>query len=257
MMDMADRLQKILSSAGIASRRKAEDLIAQGRVMVNGKRATVGDRADAGVDIVTVDGRPIAAQRKRYLVLNKPSGHVTTMSDPQGRPKVSDLVDVPERIVPVGRLDYDTEGLLLLSNDGEFTQRITHPSYEIDKVYVARVATPIGLKALGLLRTGVELEDGLSAPATVRILYRDQRTVEITIHEGRNRMIRRMLAAVGSPVTGLIRTRIGKLTLGDLPTGRWRELTPAEITGLTDRRAVTRSARGGERRSKVRGADSR
>ena len=149
-MDMADRLQKLLSSAGIASRRKAEDLIAQGRVMVNGKRATVGDRADAGVDIVTVDGRPIAAQRKRYLVLNKPSGHVTTTSDPQGRPKVSDLVDVPERIVPVGRLDYDTEGLLLLSNDGEFTQRITHPSYEIDKVYVARVATPIGLKALGL-----------------------------------------------------------------------------------------------------------
>ncbi|MCH8235253.1 MAG: rRNA pseudouridine synthase [Chloroflexi bacterium] len=247
---MSERLQKILSSAGVASRRKAEDLIAQGRVMVNGKQATVGDRADAGVDVVTVDGKPIAAQRKRYLALNKPAGHVTTLSDPQGRPKVSDLVDIPERIFPVGRLDYDTEGLLLLTNDGDFTQRITHPSYEIDKVYVARVATPIGLRALDLLRTGVELEDGLSAPATVRILYRDQRTVEITLHEGRNRMIRRMLAAVGSPVTGLTRTRIGTLTLGDLPTGRWRDLTSDEIDGL--RGGNTKPARAGAARGSVR-----
>lgn len=254
MTVMAERLQKILASAGIASRRKAEDLIAQGRVMVNGERATLGGRADPGVDIVTVDGKPIAAQRKRYLALNKPSGHVTTMSDPQGRPKVSDLIDVPERIFPVGRLDYDTEGLLLLTNDGDFTQRITHPSYEIEKVYVARVATPIGLKALNLLRTGVELEDGLSAPATVRILYRDQRTIELTIHEGRNRMIRRMLAAVGSPVTGLMRTRIGRLTLGDLPTGRWREITPAEVASLVDgHRTPGKVVRGATRRSRVPG----
>jgi len=229
---MAERLQKILSSAGIASRRKSEELIAQGRVSVNGVQATIGDRADVDIDIVTVDGVPIAAQRKRYLVLNKPSGHVTTLSDPQGRPKVTDLIDVQERLFPVGRLDYDTEGLLLLTNDGDFTQRITHPSFEIEKVYVARVATPIGQRALDLLRTGVQLEDGMSAPARVRIVYRDNRTVELTIHEGRNRMIRRMLAAVGSPVTGLIRTRIGPLELGELKTGQWRELTVEEVAGL-------------------------
>ncbi|MBT5318941.1 MAG: rRNA pseudouridine synthase [Chloroflexi bacterium] len=236
---MADRLQKILSAAGIASRRKSEELIAQGRVMVNGVQAKVGDSADVGVDVVTVDGKPIAAQRKRYLVLNKPQGTVTTLDDPQGRPKVSDLINVPERLFPVGRLDYDTEGLLLLTNDGDFTQRITHPSYEIEKVYVARVATPIGLRALDLLRTGVQLEDGISAPAKVQIVYRDNRAVELTIHEGRNRMIRRMLAAVGSPVTGLIRTRIGSLNLGDLKTGAWRELSPDEVSGLSGRRAAT------------------
>ena len=239
MSHMADRLQKILTAAGIASRRKSEELIAQGRVMVNGVQAKVGDSADVGVDVVTVDGKPIAAQRKRYLVLNKPQGTVTTLDDPQGRPKVSDLINVPERLFPVGRLDYDTEGLLLLTNDGDFTQRITHPSYEIEKVYVARVATPIGLRALDLLRTGVQLEDGISAPAKVQIVYRDNRTVELTIHEGRNRMIRRMLAAVGSPVTGLIRTRIGSLNLGDLKTGAWRELSPDEVSGLSGRRAAT------------------
>lgn len=206
---------------------------------VNGVQAKVGDSAEIGVDVVTVDGKPIATQRKRYLVLNKPSGHVTTLDDPQGRAKVTDLINVPERVFPVGRLDYDTEGLLLLTNDGDFTQRITHPSYEIEKVYIARVATPIGLRALDLLRTGVQLEDGISAPAGVRIVYRDNRTVELTIHEGRNRMIRRMLAAVGSPVTGLIRTRIGPLTLGDLKTGKWRELTAAEISGLSGQDSTT------------------
>ncbi|MDP6823678.1 MAG: pseudouridine synthase [Dehalococcoidia bacterium] len=235
---MAERLQKILSAAGIASRRKSEELIAQGRVMVNGVQASVGDRAEVGIDIVTVDGRPIAAQRKRYLLLNKPQGHVTTLSDPQGRPKVTDLIDVPERLFPVGRLDYDTEGLLLLTNDGDFTQRITHPSFEIEKVYVARVATPIEPRALDLLRTGVQLEDGMSAPAKVRIVYRDQRTVELTIHEGRNRMIRRMLAAVGPPVIGLIRTRIGPLELGELKTGQWRELTVEEVSALQDKVAM-------------------
>lgn len=233
---MADRLQKILSAAGIASRRKSEELIAQGRVTVNGVQAKVGDSADVGVDVVAVDGKPIAAQRKRYLVLNKPQGHVTTLDDPQGRAKVTDLIDVPERVFPVGRLDYDTEGLLLLTNDGDFTQRITHPSYEIEKVYIARVAAPIGLRALDLLRTGVQLEDGISAPAGVRIVYRDNRTIELTIHEGRNRMIRRMLAAVGSPVTGLIRTRIGPLMLGELKTGKWRELTDAEVSGVAGQR---------------------
>ena len=200
--------------------------------MVNGVQAKIGDRADVDVDIVTVDGKPIIAQSKRYLLLNKPPGHVTTLSDPQGRPKVTDLIDVPERVFPVGRLDYDTEGFLLLTNDGDFTHRITHPSYEIEKVYVARVANPIGQRALDLLRTGVELEDGISAPARAQIIYRDQRTVELTIHEGRNRMIRRMLAAVGSPVIGLIRTRIGPLTIDGLKTGDWRELTSEEVRRL-------------------------
>lgn len=230
---MAERIQKILSSAGVASRRKAEELIVAGRVQVNGKPASLGDRAEPGVDLITVDGEPIAAQAKRYLALNKPAGYVTTVTDTHGRPTVVDLVKVRERVYPVGRLDLHTSGLLLLTSDGDFAERVTHPRYEIEKTYIVRIARPLGAAALRKLQSGIELEDGPLRPAKVSITSDDRRTVEMTIHEGRNRIVRRALEAVGSRVVELRRTRIGPVDLGSLPSGKWRELTQAEIDGLS------------------------
>ena len=230
---MAERIQKILSSAGVASRRKAEELIVAGRVQVNGKPASLGDRAEPGVDLITVDGEPIVAQAKRYLALNKPAGYVTTVTDTHGRPTVVDLVKVRERVYPVGRLDLHTSGLLLLTSDGDFAERVTHPSYEIEKTYIVRIARPLGAAALRKLQSGIELEDGPLRPAKVSITSDDRRTVEMTIHEGRNRIVRRALEAVGSRVVELRRTRIGPVDLGSLPSGKWRELTQAEIDGLS------------------------
>ncbi|MCH7740085.1 MAG: rRNA pseudouridine synthase [Chloroflexi bacterium] len=230
---MAERIQKILSSAGVASRRKAEKLIVAGRVQVNGKPASLGDRAEPGVDLITVDGEPIAAQAKRYLALNKPAGYVTTVTDTHGRPTVVDLVKVRERVYPVGRLDLHTSGLLLLTSDGDFAERVTHPRYEIEKTYIVRIARPLGAAALRKLQSGIELEDGPLRPAKVSITSDDRRTVEMTIHEGRNRIVRRALEAVGSRVVELRRTRIGPVDLGSLPSGKWRELTQAEIDGLS------------------------
>ena len=229
---MPERIQKILSSAGVASRRKSEELIRTGRVQVNGKPAALGDRAEPGVDLITVDGEPVAEQTKRYLALNKPSGYVTTVTDTHGRGTVVDLVDVPERVYPVGRLDLHTSGLLLLTSDGDFAERVTHPRNEIEKTYIARVARPLGASAIQKLRSGIELEDGPIRPEKVRVISDDRRTVEMTIHEGRNRIVRRVLEAVGARVVKLERTRIGPVVLGDLPSGGWRELTQAEIEGL-------------------------
>ncbi len=230
---MPERIQKILSSAGVASRRKAEELIVAGRVQVNGTPASLGDRAEPGVDLITVDGEPVVAQAKRYLALNKPAGYVTTVTDTHGRGTVVDLVDVPERVYPVGRLDLHTAGLLLLTSDGDFAERVTHPRYEIKKTYIVRVARPLGAAALRKLQSGIELEDGPIRPEKVRVTSDDLRTVEMTIHEGRNRIVRRVLEAVGSRVVKLERTRIGPVGLGDLPSGGWRELTQVEIDGLT------------------------
>ena len=230
---MAERIQKILSSAGVASRRKAEKLIVAGRVQVNGKPASLGDRAEPGVDLITVDGEPITAQAKRYLALNKPAGYVTTVTDTHGRPTVVDLVKVRERVYPVGRLDLHTSGLLLLTSDGDFAERVTHPRYEIEKTYIVRIARPLGAAALRKLQSGIELEDGPLRPAKVSITSDDRRTVEMTIHEGRNRIVRRALEAVGSRVVELRRTRIGPVDLGNLPSGKWLELTQAEIDGLS------------------------
>ena len=230
---MPERIQKILSSAGVASRRKAEELIAAGRVQVNGRRASLGDRAEPGVDLITVDGEPVTAQAKRYLALNKPAGYVTTVTDTHGRGTVLDLVDVPERVYPVGRLDLHTSGLLLLTSDGDFAERVTHPRYEIPKTYAARVARPIGVAAIQKLRSGIELDDGPLRPEKVSITSDDRRTVEMTIHEGRNRIVRRAFEAVGCRVVELRRTRIGPVDLGSLPSGKWRELTQAEVDGLS------------------------
>lgn len=229
---MKQRLHKILASAGIASRRKAEQLIAEGRVQVNGETAQVGDFADPDTDDIVADGDQVSAEQKRYLLLNKPTGFVTTVSDPHGRPTVMDLVGVRERVYPIGRLDTDTEGLLLLTNDGNFSQRMAHPRFEIEKTYRAELSRPLSEEGEMLLARGIRLEDGPTAPARLHVVSKRRRRVEITIHEGRNRIVRRMFESVGSPVIKLRRVRFGSLGLGDVPKGRWRDLQGREVDAL-------------------------
>ena len=224
------RLNAYLARAGVASRRKADDLIKAGRVTVNGEPGqlnTFVERADR----VEVDGEPVTAQKLAYVLLHKPVGTVTTASDPQGRPTVVDLVDLPERVVPVGRLDVDTTGALLLTNDGTLAHRLAHPRYGVEKVYVADVEGRPRREALRALAEGVELEDGRTAPATVRCLAPSR--VELTLHEGRNRQVRRMLEAVGHPVRHLHRSVYAGLTLEGLEPGAWRELEPFEVQRLS------------------------
>ncbi len=235
---MPERLQKIISQAGVASRRHAEELITAGRVTVNGRVvAELGAKVDPGKDVVAVDGRPLAGEEKYYLLLNKPRGVVTTLSDPRGRKTVAELVAaVPARLYPVGRLDYNTEGLLLLTNDGQLTHALTHPSHEIDKTYVATVAGRPTEEKLDRLRMGITLDDGVTAPARVRLTGYDPAaaatTLTIVIHEGRNRQIRRMCDAIGHPVNKLKRTEFAFLTLEGVQRGRYRHLEPEEVAGL-------------------------
>ena len=229
--DEGDRLQKVLARAGLASRRVCEDLIAEGRVTVNGEVAELGRRVDPAVDVIEVDGGlvPVAPGLVYYL-LNKPVGVVTTAADTHGRPTVVELVPEAPRVFPVGRLDADTEGLLLLTNDGELTHRLTHPSFGVEKEYLAAVEGDPPPAALRRLREGVELEDGMTSPAKVARL--DAGLLRIVIHEGRNRQVRRMCEAVGHPVTRLVRSRIGTLADRKLRPGEWRELTPDEVRAL-------------------------
>lgn len=230
-----DRLQKVIAKAGVCSRRKAEELISAGRVMVNGKTVRrLGTKVDPKSDRIAVDGETLEREPRVYCMLNKPAGVVSTAHDPEGRTTVLQLVPQDVRFYPVGRLDYDTEGLLLLTNDGELTYRLTHPSHEIDKVYVAELRGRLGSVALQSLREGVDLEDGRTSPAKVSVLQTtDSATVvEMTIHEGRNRQIRRMAEHVGFPVVRLVRLAIGPIRLGDLRRGRWRYLTDAELDAL-------------------------
>ncbi|GAW91013.1 pseudouridine synthase [Calderihabitans maritimus] len=234
-----ERLQKVLAKAGIASRRKSEELIKAGRVKVNGEVVTrLGTKVDPVADKIEVDGKPVpAGEPKIYIMLNKPRGYVTTVSDPQGRNTVMDLVkDVPQRIYPVGRLDYDTEGLLLLTNDGDLAYALTHPRHEVEKTYLALVQGHPGEKALERLRSGVLLEDGWTSPAKVRLLRREKGNtwLEIKIHEGRNRQVRRMCDAVGHRVLRLKRTAVADLYLGNLRVGRYRSLTTKEIRKLKE-----------------------
>jgi 23S rRNA pseudouridine2605 synthase len=225
------RLNRYLASTGVGSRRAADEIIRAGRVTVNGAAAELGTLVSDGDD-VRVDGRPVQVQETMVVLLHKPAGVVTTAHDPQGRPTVVDLVPTPVRLFPVGRLDRETTGLLLLTNDGALADRVMHPRHGVRKTYVARVAADPGAPVLERLRRGVELDDGPTAPAEVRLAGPGR--VEITIHEGRNRQVRRMLAAVGHPARGLHRSAYGGLELGDLAPGEWRELTDAEVEALGD-----------------------
>jgi 23S rRNA pseudouridine2605 synthase len=233
------RLNAYLARAGVASRRRADELIKAGRVTINGRRGELNDFV-GGRDVVEVDGERVAPQELAYVLLHKPAGVVTTASDPRGRPAVVDLVDHPSRVVPVGRLDADTTGALLLSNDGELAHRLAHPRYEVDKVYEVEVEGEPSEEALHRLAEGVELEDGRTAPAQVRRL--DRSRLELTIHEGRKHQVKRMCEAVGYPVRRLHRSRYAGLGLSGLETGQWRELTNEEVDILR-RIASTESRR--------------
>ncbi|MFE9276424.1 pseudouridine synthase [Paenibacillus glucanolyticus] len=233
-----ERLQKIMAQAGVASRRKCEELILEGKVQVNGETVTeLGTKADPAQDMITVSGKPIKHEKKVYVMLNKPKGVITSASDPEGRKIVSDyLKGIKERVYPIGRLDYDTEGLLLLTNDGEFANLLSHPKYHVPKTYLATVkGVPHGTE-LDKLRQGIMLEDGMTSPAEVE--YKDvdpdnkQSVISITIHEGRNRQVRRMFDAISHPVLRLKRISYGDLLLQNLKRGLYRHLTADEINQL-------------------------
>ncbi len=233
------RLQKVLAQAGVASRRSAEHLIEQRRVEVDGQVVTeFGLRVDPSVAVIRVDGERIPPiSPHAYLVLNKPRGVITTMSDPQGRPCIADIVkDRDDRLFHVGRLDTDTEGLLLLTNHGEFAHRLAHPSYEVSKTYVAEVDGTLKQPAVRQLLDGVELDDGPARADTVKLMSKvpGRTLVELSLHEGRNRIVRRMFEAVGHPVRRLTRTAIGPVRRGNLRTGELRELDAKELGELLD-----------------------
>jgi len=237
--DTGIRLQKVLAQAGVASRRTAELLIEQGRVEVDGVVVTeFGVRVDPELSVIRVDGDripPVSAHV--YLVLNKPRGVVTTMSDPQGRPCIADYVqDRPERLFHIGRLDTDTEGLLLLTNHGEFAHRLAHPSYEVSKTYVAEVEGNVKPGVLRRLLDGVKLDDGPAQADTVKVIssIRGRTLIQISLHEGRNRIVRRMFDAIGHPVKRLTRTAIGPVRRGNLHTGELRSLDHKELGQLLD-----------------------
>ncbi len=235
---MTERLQKVISQAGVASRRHAEELITAGRVTVNGKTVSeLGVKVEPGRDVVAVDGKPLAAEKKYYILLYKPRGIVTTLEDPEGRKTVRQLVaDIPARLYPVGRLDYNTEGLLLLTNDGPLTHTLTHPSHNISKTYLAEVVGKPAEEKLDQLRIGIRLDDGVTAPARIRLLEHDSdkntSRLEIIISEGRNRQVRRMCEAIGHPVDKLKRVKFAFLTLEGLRRGRFRHLSPDEVEEL-------------------------
>ncbi len=228
------RLAKYLASAGVASRRASEEIVRAGRVTVGGVSVTDPARDVGPGDAVAVDGRPVSRVRERVVyALNKPAGVVSTARDPQGRPTVVTIVPQTERLYPVGRLDIDTTGLILLTNEGDLAHRLTHPSFEVEKTYRAVVGgPPVREPELQALRDGVELDDGRTAPARVRRVAAD--TIEITIHEGRKRQVKRMCEAVGHPVKRLERVAFGPLQLGGLPRGRWRKLGAGEVDALLE-----------------------
>jgi 23S rRNA pseudouridine2605 synthase len=245
-----ERLQKVLARAGLGSRRVCEELIADGRVTVNGDVAVLGRRVDVDADTIALDGITVVVRDDLvYYLLNKPAGFVSTASDPEGRPTVVELVPDTPRVFPVGRLDYETEGLLLLTNDGELTQLLTHPSFGVVKTYFAEVEGDPAPVTVRRLREGVELDDGVTAPARVKVVQRraTSAAVEIGIHEGRNRQVRRMCEAVGHPVRRLVRTRIGPLHDRRLQPGEWRPLSAGEVRRLYEAAAASEAnSPGGE-----------
>ncbi len=237
---MAERLQKIIAQAGLASRREAEKWIEQGKVFLNGHPAKLGDRADLTVDQIRVNGKDLTTvEEKVTVLLNKPRGYVSTLKDPEGRRLVTDLVaDIPQRLFPVGRLDYNTEGLILLTNDGVLAQRVSHPSHHIEKTYLVKVRGLLTVKMVERLELGVILEDGKTAPAKVANIRTSGSNCwfELTLHEGRNRQVRRMCDVLGLSVVRLKRIRLGFLDLNNTTTGCYRHLTTGEINRLKKNR---------------------
>jgi len=233
-----DRLQKVMAHAGVASRRKSEDIIKQGRVKVNGSTVTeMGFKVDPETDEIIVDGEVISKEKQVYLLLYKPVGYVTTVDDPRGRKTVLDLIDsIKQRIYPVGRLDYNTSGLLLLTNDGELTYILTHPSHEIEKTYLVEAKGYVDDNKLNKLEKGIKLSDGMTAPAKTELKERNSVSTKftITIHEGRNRQVRRMCEKISNPVEKLKRISFAHLNLDGLKAGNYRKLTTKELKKLQD-----------------------
>ncbi len=236
---MLERIQKVIARAGIASRREAEKLISEGRVTLNGKVVEeLGTKVDTDKDYIKVNGKLITRpEPKAYLILFKPRGYVTTTSDPEGRPTIMELLErVKGRVFPVGRLDYDTEGLIFCTNDGDLAHRLQHPSREVPKTYFAKVEGVPTPEEITKLRKGIKLEDGMTAPAKVKLVRKVEANswLEITIHEGRNRQVKRMVEAIGHPIIKLKREGLAFLTLGDLKSGEFRHLTAEEIKKLKE-----------------------
>ncbi|MDD5285895.1 MAG: pseudouridine synthase [Desulfuromonadaceae bacterium] len=256
---MLERLQKIISAAGITSRRASEELILNGEVTVNGVVVSeLGSKADPDKDVITVSGKQLRVSEKRvYILLNKPTGYITALKDSQGRKLVTDLLNgVPERVYPVGRLDYNTEGLLLLTNDGEWANRLMHPRHEVEKEYHVRVRGKIVDQQLRLMADGIELEDGKTAPAVVSLIKDGELNdwISVAIHEGRNRQVRRMCEAVSLSVVRLKRIRYGTLSIGTLKSGQFRYLSEAEARELIDgpqKTAAGKIASGSKERPRV------
>ena len=231
------RLQKYLALCGVASRRSAEKMISDGRISVNGRTITeMGFQVDEDRDYIEVDGtKVLPEEEKHYLAYNKPIGEVTTVSDPEGRTTVMDKFrDYPVRLYPVGRLDYDSEGLLLLTNDGDMMNHVLHPSKEVSKVYLTKVSNEVTEEEIHMLRKGVMIEGKLTSPASVRLIRKEtfDTVLLISIHEGRNRQVRKMIQAIGHQVVSLKRVEFGPIRLADLPSGQWRRLTEQEIQKL-------------------------
>lgn len=238
------RLEKFLSEAGVASRRNAKQIIPEGRVTVNGQKVFIpGTRINPDTDLIKLDGKSISLVKKKvYIALNKPAGYLSTAIDDRDRPTVLHLLhNLPVRVYPVGRLDFDTEGLLLLTNDGEFAHKITHPRYHVDKVYIAWVQGHPDEAALEKLRHGIQIEDGVTAPAKVIITERtdNQTCLEITIHEGKKRQIKKMCRAVGHEVQHLRRIQVGPIKLGNLRVGKYRHLSSKEVEALKNENLTT------------------
>ncbi len=231
---MLQRIQKILSAAGVASRRKAEDLILQGRVTVNGTVAVIGQKADDQKDVIAVDRQRLQPQRKRYLLLYKPKGYVTTTADKFATQKVTDLISIPERVYPVGRLDADAEGLLVMTNDGEFANRLMHPRFEVEKTYVVKLRQKLRPEDVEQIKRGVFV-DGRRVAARIKMLHKD--VAEVVVHEGRHKIVKRLFKEVGNYVVRITRTRIGSIGIGILKHGMWRELSREEVKMLMDMKA--------------------
>lgn len=230
------RLQKYLALCGVASRRRSEELIKEGQITVNNNIIQeMGFIIDPDKDVVKVKGKAVVPEEEKlYIMMNKPTGYVTTVSDQFNRSKVTDLVDVKERVYPVGRLDYNTSGLLLLTNDGDLAYRLTHPKFKVEKVYMAKIKGKPTVGEMKCFEAGLKIEDYITSPAKIRIIreLNQETIVEITIREGRNRQVRKMCDAIGHPVTELKRLSIGELQLGDLPLGKWRYLLNKELEYL-------------------------